>query len=149
MVLNLSISISINAKFIRYLVYACPTFVSYLDIHLLIFMLDQHWFLNNVYTSISTCWSYPNSGTVFTFRYLLHLPRYLLVSVQLLFPISNYTCVCFHAWPTLIQLMYTYKLTHACPNWQDYYTVRFIKPYRNPVYRCNGSRQGFMNGIIF
>ena len=29
------------------------------------------------------------------------------------------------------------------------HTVRFIKPYRYPVYKCTGSRQGFMKWAIY
>ena len=28
------------------------------------------------------------------------------------------------------------------------YAVRFIKPYRNPVYKCAGLRQGFMKWAL-
>ena len=27
--------------------------------------------------------------------------------------------------------------------------VRFIKPYRNSVYKCTGFRQGFMKGVLW
>ena len=29
------------------------------------------------------------------------------------------------------------------------YTVLFIKPYRNPVYKCSGLRQGFMKWTLY
>ena len=33
-------------------------------------------------------------------------------------------------------------------NVRNYNTVSFIKPYQNPVYKCTGSRQGFIKWLI-